>query len=253
MKEFEKIIVDISNKDKIIHKELYDVIDTIKKDDDLSDYLKKINIENTISNYYIFYSPDDKNVYVNYNALIYKTAQIIKDLSFEKKSNKLFFLNIVITRILLHEIEHAKQHRKIDNNRDFEAKVLLSSNELEMILKKQNKYNKNSYNINPLEIDAEAKSLRQISNLLKIYDDPNAEKFFQDSITLKNYDNYKEENKKIISPSEMFFSQDSQYLTIKDDINTMDLSNYSFSDRTDLGLKISLNEYKRIKKEGKLI
>lgn len=182
---------------------------------------------------------------------------------------QLFYRNLLITQIILHELEHANQRKIVDNEQTLEAQILrlsLLDYEIKQILKnkyidesiityakaKMQVYNDN-YAIAPHERLAQIKSYQEILNLLtqiKKYV-PNLLEFEQTN-KLENLLRGFYQESEIYSPTAAYLIQNGKSQMLHE-FNWYDedyhklleksKANYSFEDRLKYGLMIDEEEF----------
>lgn len=178
-------------------------------------------------------------------------ATIIKNTNIENYKDKLLAFNIFVLQILLHELEHVIQNKKIDNFNNLESRILYYSNTLEQSLKSKDVYNNFLYNLNPIEIEAEFNSISTIMKLNILTNlQPLYSLFYNRKLHLCTR-NYFNNNGTIVFPAYIFFNCDKKYKEVLSFLETMNIKNHRLDQRLSLGLKVSSSEFKKL--ESKIL
>ncbi len=185
----------------------------------------------------------------------------------------------MILRILLHEFEHVKQSKEIDQNKkNVETKLLstafpiyvidqlieegtykeLSEEEIEDYTKKRKQFNKDFYTQNPAERIAEIETFKQLRNIVNIIkkECPNVYDFFSKKYHLTYIRGYDFNKKNIFcSPTKLYleglkfekaYFDFSHHLT---EVNSsIEKNDYSLKEKMRLGLPIEFDELENYKK-----
>lgn len=224
----------------------------------LNQYIKQVIISNFDNNSLAYYSLGDKTIYINFGKLIYSTGI---DISSKMKTNsyeeKILAINLYVLKVLLHELEHANQEMKMNNqHEDLETTILKLSNEYEMHLKKLRlnylDYRK-LYFTNPLERQAELSALRKVSNLVKDYKCIHLSNLVNKEYLMTSIADYTINDMKCIYPIETYFNFWDKYYDILDSIKNIPLLGSNIDMRLDLGLRISSNEYDKLNEKVRKI
>lgn len=178
-------------------------------------------------------------------------ATIIKNMDIEDYKDKLLAFNIFVLQILLHELEHVIQNKKVNNYKNTETKILYYSNMLEQSFKSKGIYNQFLYNLNPIEIEAEFNSISTIMKLnILINLQPLFSLFSKRKLRLCTQ-NYFNNNGTIVYPAYLFFYYDKEYKEVLSFLETMNIKNHRLDQRLSLGLKVSSSEFKNL--ESKIL
>lgn len=197
------------------------------------------------------------------------------------KLEQIMLRNLVITQIILHELEHASQNKKVDNVLDdsIETKLLRVSLTLQRIINNPNfserlldgsisleefsafvfqnvQLSEKYYQLDPLERLAQINSFKTLlSSIYLVKDDvPNLYKFEYASLVGAMLDGYKESFKEGSCPTEVYLSKtghekmwrefdfyDSKFKRLLNNVS----DEYSLDMRLSLGLPISKSEFKK--------
>jgi len=243
MRNLIKIIYDYSKKGKVVNKDfIYHALNTLINEKFLNDYVLRIKILNFNRAVLATYCETSKTIYVNYQKLIYCVSTYISsNVNVLNYQDRFLIVNIYILKILLHELEHVIQVKKIDISKNSESKLLLISNEWEQILKNEEmkKYNQQLYEVNPLERQATLISYKKIREACQEIENKNAIIFFKKeylSYAFKNYISAKN-----MFPAKIYFANFPDKNLIKKTIELFEKEKFNL--RFDLGLNISEEEY----------
>lgn len=283
--EILKLVYDYSINRKLVNFKFIDkLIEIVVSKRSLNDYVKRIRFTNdlekdssvTCAGYNIF----TKEVVVDYESIdiILENESYYEQLfsSFEQ----VFFRNLIVTQIILHELEHAYQHKLTSNRADtsLETKLINASFVLEQALKNprvlqavlkgeipehefiiyisQNReLYKRYYQLNPTEKLAQVNSFRTILNLLDQIKEnvPNLYEFEQASLIEAMLKGYQDCWNQGICPTQVYLLGVGQekvwsqldfyscdYKKLMENVCLM----YSLANRFSFGLPVIYDEYK---------
>lgn len=276
------LLYDYSSKGKLADKEYIEkFIAIVKKYKSLGNYL--------IGPYYLPYSTQNIDTLATYSFSIRKIQIFYKKIEETIKSDKfcdfmipekekVFYKNVKLSQILLHELEHVNQAKIIEENDNLESRILRltgvgKSSEIVAIILKKMGYNDNKiesvlddkksiyhkyYEFAPHERLAEIKSHEQLTSITSEIGDlvPNVnklEEIYAIKSMLKGYriDNF------LISPTVLYLIKQGEIGALKrfewygrNDYETLCKSKqlYDLEDRVRLGLPIDQKEYNAISK-----
>ena len=176
-----------------------------------------------------------------------------KTTPFLTAEEKVFYKNLEATQIILHEIEHAKQSKKIqEGNKDLETTLLKVSFDHTDEL---NSMNFEEYIYDPAERLAELNSKAKAKNIASLLKLPEVKRNESLSLLDELLSGYERKGLKIKSPTLHFLNRfgglqvlhsfdfyDKSYPRLIENIN----NKYPKEERFHLGLPISLKEYKKV-------
>lgn len=208
--------------------------------------------------FYAYYSADEKKIVLNLDMMI----DGFKDICdyYELKNNEYYgYINIRILQFVLHEIEHAKQEKKLKSYTNNLEMLLLSCSKLNMELWElieggYKKYNE-TYIYNPSERMAEIRSYKKILSFIELINkDSKIDKTFnilKREYIIENLNGYLTD----MCPSEIYLVKtelDNIWKSMSfydDDRNIMNekaKKEYNIGKRLFLGLPIDNEEFKKM-------
>lgn len=123
-----KLLFDYSIKGKLVDKKYIEsFIDIVVNAKRLSDYvtrievLKESNISKTIS---AEYYQSSKKIFVYKQGIVFLLSKREKYRVIFSDIEKVFYQNVIISQVILHELEHANQERIISKEKSLEANIL---------------------------------------------------------------------------------------------------------------------------------
>lgn len=165
MENILKIIYDKTNNNEIINlKDIEKILELLVINKCLNDYILNINVQHIRSNNLASYSTFTKEITI-YVRMI---EQMVSDIDFAilgaSDFEKLFFKNISILQVLLHEVEHACQYKSAYHENNLEALIIRMSYLVD------NGYDEKLYEYCPEERLAEIKSFNELNNSVECLD-----------------------------------------------------------------------------------
>lgn len=253
MQDVTKYIYDFSKNNTLINSDfIYNIVLELIDVLELNEYIKTILIcylkSNTLTRYYV----NEKKLCIDLKKLIYCISNYIAnqkiDCSYE---DKILLTNLYIVKILYHELEHAIQEKKINIYFNDETKILVLSGIWEEKLKKSNLklYEKEKYLYNPIERQANMMSCRRIIEICNFLNNKEILNFFKCELINISLQGYEERD--INYPIFKYFLGNSDFLRISDIVRKV--RTFDFSERLNIGLEISENEYYSLKEKKKRI
>lgn len=263
MEELIKLIYDYSVSGKLADNEFYyKVIEIVVRKQETDEYLKDV---------YIIKKEDYKKEKYKkiisafggaYDALAgyeknEKIIAILKDnlkhqfhylnyLPFDSETDRMLFFNLLITKVLLHELEHVNQEKiKVINN-EIEGQIL------RLVDKNYGRETRQTYPYNPMERLAEIKAYDEV---LKIIEEikmlsPYLIRFFKQSYDVSLISGYGYEKCRLIIPTIKYFELHGKKVPFEwysaNKYKCLSLTKQSFpfvDDRLKYGLPISFKEY----------
>lgn len=145
---------DIVKKDEIIREdELLILIINELYARNLTDYVDKIEIGNSFP--IARFCVNSKKLCFNYNLMLSQIISYAIKIDFNSKLEFVRYTNLHILSTVLHEIMHVVQEKEKSN-------LILLSEEVEIMLKEQKKYDTIHYLTNPIERQAQISSLSSV-------------------------------------------------------------------------------------------
>ena len=258
MKNICEILYDYFDKEKIADEKFINIcFDKLLNYFDIHDYVKNIKTENYSKNFVARYLPEEKTIYINYQTLVSSILYEIVDTPkkfFCEYKHRLFALNLMTLKVLLHEIEHVNQEKKKIEINNPETKILILSDKCETFLK-SNKialYTTKLYFVNPIERSAELSALNTIIQINNLFSEETIKEYLQNnykSFCSYGYSNY---NNKVESPLKKFIKEWNNVEEAKQ-LENLNYTNLPLEFRKLYGLNLSEKEYVKIhiKKEEK--
>ena len=257
MEQITRLVYDLSRSehiadDKVIEKYFEFFSDEYR----LDKYLKNVVISNFKNNSLAYYSPDTKTIYINFCKMIYALGLESKQCKYtDTYEDKIMMINLYIVKIIAHEIEHVLQERKINSGiYNIENDILSVANIHEKHLKANGIYKDILYYTNPIERQAELKSLKSILQVANEIDRLNIVNLITNEYLTKTISDYSIEGQQIIYPYQVFFDKkfDMEYLlNIIRKIEEMEILDCNEDLRIDMGLKLTSQEIHKIRRKLK--
>lgn len=250
MEELIRIIYNNYKKPHIVKEDfIYDVCEIFSKYYELEKYFKDVVIINAKTPSLAYYSPQLKTIYVNIYKLIKTTGYYIaQNENISIYEEKILAVNLYILKVLLHEIEHIVQERIIrDGQENIEKEILIASFNNEQNLKDNKEYSNKKYYTNPIERQAEIKSLNQINRIANETNNETVFRFFERELLITAMNDYKIGESINVYPYQYFFNNYKKEI-IKD-IEEIQMLKDNYDLRIQLGLAISHREYNVLKRK----
>lgn len=257
MEQITRLVYDLSRSGHIADEKIIEKYFEFFSDEYMLDkYLKNVVISNFKNNSLAYYSPDTKTIYINFCKMIYSLGLESGQCKYiDIYEEKIMMINLYIVKIIVHEIEHVLQEIKINSKiSNIENDILNVANIHEKNLKANGTYKGILYYVNPIERQAELKSLKSIlqvaqeSNILNIID------LITYEYLTKIISDYSFERQQKIYPYQVFFDKNfnTEYiLNIIKKIEKMEMLNCNEDLRIDMGLKLTSQEAHKIRKKLK--
>ena len=220
-----------------------DIISYSISNDQLENYIKEFKIDNVNDATGIGQYDWNKKILTIYSKKLNKLYHQMNSLeNILSQQELLYYKNLVITEIILHEINHAKQKKSIDSTVDYESILFTLERRL---IKNQNDYIAN-YSDSIIERQAEVNALAAINSIAKYTHEQ-----FPTLSNLTEYDYLKRvlSGYEISSPIEKFCTRyNISYFDCDKIIKEYNVSdnNLSFYKRLELGLPIKKEEHLKL-------
>ena len=257
MEQITRLVYDLSSSghiadEKVIEKYFQFFSDEYR----LDKYLKNIVISNFKNNSLAYYSPDTKTIYINFCKMIYSLGLESKQCKYtDTYEDKIMMINLYIVKIIAHEIEHVIQEIKVNSEiSNIENDILSVANTHEKYLKENGTYKGILYYTNPIERQAELKSLKSILQVANEINSLNIINLITNEYLTKTISDYNIEGQQIIYPYQVFFDKrfNMEYiLNIISEIEEMEIFNCNEEFRIDMGLKLTSQEIHKIRRKLK--
>lgn len=275
-----RLIFDYSINGKLVDKAFIEkLIDLVVNSKNIGEYIKDASIEDADINEFddeillAAYHPNKKIIKVYSNAIEMMLEMQDKYQGLFNGVEQIFYKNILITQVLLHELEHANQRRIIDKENTLESKILrisvtnldanliskllsqgFTKEEVLYFIRERNKVRSENYLILPDERLAEIKSHQEIVSTLELIKEytPNLIEFEKDNVFENLLRGYFYSNGKITSPTIEYAKASGQVETLKKfDWYSKSEENFlskvekslSLEERLNYGLPIRKKEY----------
>lgn len=257
MDQITKLVYDLSRSrhiadEKIIEKYFELFSDNYK----LDKYLKNVIISNFKNNSLAYYSPDTKTIYINFCKMIYSLGLESKQCKYtDIYEEKIMIINLYIVKIVAHEIEHVLQEIKITSKiSNIENDILNVANIHEKYLKTNGMYKSILYYVNPIERQAELKSLKRVLQVAEKINNLNIIDLIKNEYLTKIMLDYSFEWQQNRYPYQVFFDKkiNIEYITnIIKKIEEMKILSSNEDLRINMGLKLTSQEAYEISKKIK--
>ncbi len=214
MQELAKFLYSFSKNKKISDEYFIGSIGRMLIDNyNLNDYVERIIISNFNKNSLAYYSPEERNIYVNFQKLLYAIGKtIIKTYESDNYEEQILCFNLYVLNVILHEVEHARQIRIIDSDNSVETNLLLLSRVYERFLKNVSAYTEIAYCTNPIERQANLLALKTLFDITETFNNQNLTKFIGKNLLRNTIRNYKIYKNKVISPIDVYMSYCDRYI-----------------------------------------
>lgn len=253
MDDISQFIYDHSNKELVPNEYFINTVFEILIDQySLKQHIKNIIISNFNNNSLAYYSSDDKTIYINFCKFIYSIGlDLSRKMDTNSYEEKILGMNLFVLKVLLHELEHANQEKKMNNHfNDFEARIFRISSEREMYLKKSQLYNLNYNNLyfrNPMERQAELSALKETLMISKNLEQSILSNLIEREYLITSISDYQLNPPQLIYPIITYLDSWYKCDEIFDCINEIPLLASNRDLRLNLGLRISTDEYDELK------
>ena len=250
MENILKIIYDKSVNDRILDLEdIEKILEILVIDNDLNDYILNLNFQPIGSNNLASYSSKKRNITVYIKTINEMIKNIEENILNVSNLEKTLYKNLSILQIILHEVEHVKQEKKLYLGSNLETFILrisrlIYSKDIEKL-----------YEYSPNERFAEIKSFEQIIKLL--YELKSNIENLQNILSIEKLQRllrgYHYSNYSVNSPLITYFKLGNnekllssfEWYNIKYEVTINKVvSLYSLNERLKYGFPITTNEYK---------
>ena len=177
------------------------------------------------------------------------TNELIKDYK-----SKILAINMYIVKIILHELFHACQEKeKKENSTSFASELILQSEKCQKFLENNlDYYNNKMYSINPMEKDAELKSLDETIRICNYIEFDKLSLILSKEYKKYALNGYCFEHNRMLFPYQIFFDK---YINNLNNDFLMKIHDYSLSkdlkDNLQYGIDISIDDYQKyLKRES---
>lgn len=178
---------------------------------DISDYIQQLEIDNYKANFISRYFSRSKLLYINYQKLLYTLSfDIMNSNSIDNYHNRLYTLNLMILKVLFHELEHANQEKKKYNViNELETTILFLSDRCDDFFKNQNiiLYKSQLYYLSPIERSAELSALENTLELCRQYNEDSVSSYFENYYYHTCNYGYEKKDGLIVSPFDTYTSK----------------------------------------------
>ena len=182
------------------------------------------------------YIPSDNVILMNNKLILNSYLMSLKNETNINLDSLALLLNLLLTKVLIHEIEHLFQEKKIKSNiNNFENSILYYSFDQEDLLKKVNNYNRVSI-YNPSERQAEIKGLKEIRRIVSYYNKKDIKEYISSSLEKRVLNGYLSDFQ--LFPAKIYFEGYENISSLIED------EKEKLSLRLDLGLKVNKIELK---------
>ena len=123
--ELFKIIWDVSKAGNLLNtREIERLLDIIVQSRNLKEFLREIRFE-CLENLKAAYHPLKKRIIIDYENIRETIDTQLPHVSFFQDQERKLYRNLIFVQMLLHEVEHMEQYRKVKSDLlDFESKLL---------------------------------------------------------------------------------------------------------------------------------
>lgn len=256
MEQITRLVYDLSRSGHIADEKIIEKYFEFFSDEYmLGKYLKNVVISNFKNNSLAYYSPDTKTIYINFCKMIYALGLESKQCKYKDTyEDKIMMINLYIVKIIAHEIEHVLQEIKINSGIiNIENDILSVASTHERNLKANGIYKGILYHTNPIERQAELKSLKSILQVIEEINNSNISRLISNEYLTKIICDYNFETRPNIYPYQIFFGKnlnDMEYLlNIIRKIEEMEILNCNEEFRIDMGLKLTSQEVHKIRRK----
>lgn len=255
MEQITRLVYDLSKSGHIADEKVIEKCFEFFSDKYMLDkYLKNIVISNFKTNSLAYYSPDTKTIYINFCKMIYALGLESKQYKYiDIYEDKIMMINLYIVKIIAHEIEHVLQEIKINGEiSTIESDILSAANTHEKYLKENGIYKGILYYANPIERQAELKSLKNILQIANEINSLNVIKMIKNEYITKIISDYNFEGQQNRYPYQVFFDKklNMEYIfNIIKKIEKMKVLDCNEDLRVNMGLKLNYQEVYKIRKK----
>jgi len=260
MEQITRLVYDLSKKRHIADEKVIEkCFEFFSNEYMLDKYLKNVVISNFKNNSLAYYSPDTKTIYINFCKMIYSLGLECGQCKYtDIYEEKIMMINLYIVKIIAHEIEHVLQEIKINSRvSNIENDILYIANIHEKNLKTNGIYKNILYYVNPIERQAELKSLKSILQVVKEINNLNIIKLITNEYFTKVICDYNFEKRQNRYPYQMFFDKnlnDNNFnieyiLNIIEKIEGMEILSCNKDLRINMGLKLTAQEVHKIRRK----
>ena len=239
---------------------IFDIIDTLKNYYELEHWIKHVVVDfrsNTNNQPLGIHDKYTDELTFNIAAIKYK-IETLSDIFRLSVNEKIYFLYCELLIIILHEIEHANQHRTFhSNDKDLESLIIQASYcisftkleekgyKLEDIEKQWKKtlseeFHKENYNISPIERLAEIKSLNITEQVFNIKNDDERISSVRSYIAASLKTIYENGYDRYLSPTITYIQRFNPFADLEEILDKS--KGLSYKERIIYGLQISNNE-----------
>ncbi len=280
-----RLIYDYSVNHKLLDSKFIDkLIEIVITERSLDEFVNNVRFTNKLdkNDYGVVcaaYNPLNKEIIIDYDSIqvVLENHSYYEQLFFDLE--QIFYRNLIITQIILHELEHAFQYKQLDNKKDdsIEAKLVKASFVLEQAMKNPKFLNailkgeissqdiyiyvmqnrelyKQYYKFNPTERLAEVNSYTTIINTIEPIKKyiPNLLEFEKASMVEESLKGYKDIDGIGICPTQVYLCGVRQNKVWSEfDFYDQDSSKliknvcgeYNLAKRLSLGLPVTADEY----------
>lgn len=216
---------------------------------DVYSYIQQLEIDNYKSNFLSRYLPHTKTLYINYQKLIYMlSSDIVNNNSINDYQKRLYTLNLLILKVLFHELEHANQEKKKHEVSDtLESNILFLSNKCDIYLKNSNivLYRTKLYYLSPIERSAELTALENAMELCRLYNDFQIDNYFENYYYQTCNYGYEKQARVIVSPFDTYTSK-CDIIKEGQQLRNLIFENCTLDFKKLYGLKLTEEEYNKI-------
>lgn len=260
MEQITRLVYDLSRSEHIADEKVIEkYFEFFSNEYMLGKYLENIVISNFENNSLAYYSPDTKTIYINFCKMIYALSLESKQCKYtDVYEEKIMMINLYIVKIIAHEIEHVLQEIKINSGIiNVENDILNVANIHEKNLKANGIYKGILYYVNPIERQAELKSLKSILQVVKEINNLNIIRLMTNEYLIKIICDYSFKKKQNRYPYQIFFDKNLndfnfniEYISnIIKKIEEMEILGCNENLRIDMGLKLTSQEVHKIRRK----
>lgn len=237
MENIFKIIYDkTKNKSVLSQKDLEKILNLTIVDKRLNEFVNSVDFQSLRSNGLASYSIDTRRITIYLDTIEKLKSNIEHKLLINDDFERFFYINLLILQIILHEVEHANQQKKLKSIKDLETLIIKLSYTV--------KYNniKALYEYSPEERFAEINSVNETALLLNYLSNKslNLMELFELEKLKRYLRGYHYRNSIIKSPTIEYFSKGQMQNALK----FIDVDNYNdLNERLFFGFPIEINEY----------
>ncbi len=213
----------------------------------LNNFVAKIFIGDYNQDFLARYFCESKKLYINYRRLLYSVVSYISNFSSLYDYNEIMLMtNLYISYILIHELKHIIQDKKMQLEGSEEAELLVVSQEWEYQLKLKTLYNNVLYRQNPIERQADIFSLKKIIEICNLINNKKIYKFYSKKLLERSFEDY--ERKSNAYPTQSYFKNfldQNRIFKIKESLRTA----MGVFERVEFGLPLNDLEFQKLEKK----